>query len=170
MKLWPEALAGRLFLALALAACAIAALAQLVSERDAVAAAVARPKAAPQPRPVRQIVPVPAVAGRILLSSSPQIVPAEPAPVVQLLADGTEVLRRAPPLPEGPQAAALLPGEAVIVLPAATLGQLTPEARGALVELIGRLVRERPVPATRFATLDFRMPVADLERLLAWVY
>ncbi len=169
MKLWPQTLAVRLVLALLLAAGAIVALAQVVAQRDAVVAAVKSPPAPPS-RPPRQVVVVPAVTGRILLTSSPRIVPGGTSPVVQLLADGTEVLRRAPPLPAGPAAAKVLSGEAVIVLPAPAIELLSADARGALVDLFGRLVEERPVPATRFATLDFRMPLAQLDRLLEWVH
>lgn len=169
MRFWPQSLAGRLLLSLMAAAGGVLALAHFAAERDLAAAAAAIPAPVAPPRIQRQVVPVPAVTGRILLTSSPTIVPDGRAPVVQLLDDGSEVLRRAPPLPEGPEASTLLAGEAVIVLPAPTLQRMGPEARGALIDLVGRLVRERPVPAARFATLDFPMPLAELQRLLEWV-
>lgn len=168
MKLWPQSLAFRLLLAGLLGVAGVAALAFFVSEHESVAAGLRPPPAAPPP-PARVVVAVPGVRGKILLTSRADVVPAAAGLVVQLLADGNEVLRRPPPLPDGPNAARELDRDAVIVLPHTDLSQFGAVARGGLVELIGRLVTARPVRAERFVTLDFHMPLADLQRLLAWV-
>lgn len=91
------------------------------------------------------------------------------APVVQVLADGAVVLRRPAPLASGPTGR--VEGElgAAVLLPRTSLAGLDARARAALAEVLGQLSADRPVPSARFRVVDLNLPLADLERLLAWV-
>ncbi|MFK7743235.1 MAG: hypothetical protein AB8H80_23165 [Planctomycetota bacterium] len=132
-----------------------------------------------------------AVARR-LASLSPEI-----APVVEILPSGRFALRRSAPLPSGPLAygtasrASAPPGQpsrarlsapgrepghlaglgygAGIVLPGAGLESLTPEARGALLQLLSRWLLRRPAEAGQLEAIDLTWTPASLRRLLSWL-
>lgn len=154
--------------------CAIGALYVLqraVRTADARAAARAEPAAATVAAPEPRLPPVQVsrAAGRILLASRPEAVPADAAPVVQVLADGSHAIRRPAPLPTRPGLGAGSTAAAAIVLPGRDLRRLDPRARATFAEVVGRLVAERPVPSSRFVTQDFPLAVADLEAVLRWI-
>lgn len=109
------------------------------------------------------------VRGSILFAHRLERLDARVAPVVQVLADGAVVLRRPAPLARRPDAFAEGELGAAVLLPAASLAGLDPRARAALVEVLGQLSAERPVPSARFRVVDLNLPLADLERLLGWV-
>lgn len=167
MSGWPRSLGVRLLLAGGVATAGLIGLNLVVRQQEVTAGPVL-------PRPAEPVRPdqlaLRPVGGLILLSSRLAAVEPDLAPVVQVLAEGGLALRRATPRANGPGAnpEAATRGAAV-VLPVPSLLQLDPRARAALVEVIGQLVVERPVPATRFRTVDFALPVAQLERLLHWV-
>lgn len=113
---------------------------------------------------------IPFVGGPILLALRPSSLEPTVAPVVQVLKDGGLALRRPAPLAESPGLLAeSLERGAAIVLPGAVFADFDARARSAFLELVGQLVRERPVPASRFRTVDFPLPIAELERLLQWL-
>jgi hypothetical protein len=173
VSLWPRSLGVRIAGALVFAVGAVLALSLAVSAggRPALSspAVVVVPFAADLAHEAPRVA-VPFVGGPILLALRPSSLEPAVAPVVQLLADGGMALRRPAPRAQGPSGAAETTVDgAAIVLPGAGLAGLDPRARSALVELVGQLVRERPVPAARFRTVDFALPVAELERLLQWV-
>lgn len=98
--------------------------------------------------------------------------PSDVAPVVEVLQDGSVAVRRPPPLaagPASPQVASRDGYGAGVVLPSGGLDRLSPAARAAFCGLLGRWFPGRPVPSSRLRSLGFRMPPADLERLLRWV-
>jgi len=162
-----RSLAARLLIAFGVATAGLIGLDLVVRRQDGEAATL-------PPRPPEQALPdqvaLRAASGLILLSSRLAALEPALAPVVQVLTDGGLALRRATPLARGPggDAEAATRG-AAIILPVPSLARLDPRARAALVEVIGQLVVERPVPATRFRTVDFALPTAELERLLRWV-
>ena len=166
MKFAPRSLAVRLVIALLVAAAGIALLDHFVFLRDAKAAAraMAGRGANPDAAPIVGLRPV---AGDILLALQIEAVPADAAPVVQVLADGGFVVLREATAAKVLANAAL--GSAAILLPTPLPGRLDPRARATLVEVIARLAAERPVRASRFRTMSFRLEVAQLERLLGWV-
>ncbi len=171
MRVWPESLVARCVLAVALGCIGVAALAFAVSagERAVPAAgALASPPQLPMPLPRARASVQPCV-GPVLLAANFALVPADVAPVVQLLADGSEVMRRPVPRADRPDGSGTQAVAAAVVLPPGGLGALDPVSRGALVELFGRLVAERPVPLDRFRTVGLDMPVRELEELLSWV-
>lgn len=165
MRLLPRSLPARLALALLAAVGGIALLDHFVFVADARAAARSIEPRVARPEPA-QVVLLRPVDGEILLATSLEAVPADAAPVVQILADGRHaVARPAPPIDPARPAAAT----PAIVLPTALPGRLDARARATFVEVIAGLVAERPVGAARFRTLDFHLTVAELERMLAWV-
>ena len=90
--------------------------------------------------------------------------------MVQVLGDGGVALRRPMPRAEGPRPLdRSLERGAAIVLPGPVFADYDARARAAFLELVGQLVAERPVSPSRFRTVDFALPVADLERLLRWL-
>ncbi len=162
----PRSLAGRLLVAFVAAAVGIAVLAISVRERDQARAARPRAAAAPVPPPVLGITLAPC-RGRVLLASRIEALPPGAAPVVQVFADGSGALRRPAPLAMSPGGAD--GGDAAVVLPAASLAQLGPAARAAVLDLVGQLVTVRPVPPGRVLLVDVVAAGAELEPLLRWV-
>ncbi|HEX6811015.1 MAG TPA: hypothetical protein VF384_05260 [Planctomycetota bacterium] len=171
MSAAPRSLTVRVGLAVLAAALGITALQFCVVRCESEAA----PKPAPLPAPPRaagtalRLLPA---AGTILLATRLQAVPPDVAPVVQILADGSTALRRPAPLSTGPLAVPVTSRDghgAAVLLPTGTLPGLTASARGALVEVLGQLVAERPVPERRFVAGDFPLAAADLANLLRWV-
>jgi len=164
MRFVPQSLAGRLTLALLVAAAAVAALDAMVWHTDAQAVAreaAGRP-AAFAPAPIVGLLPT---AGEILLATRIEAVPADAAPVVQVTPDGGFTVLR--PSPRDAAGATLRP--AAILLPAASTRRFDAATRATLAEIIARLATERPVRAARFRSLGFRLDVFELERLLAWL-
>lgn len=109
--------------------------------------------------------------GKILFASRELAMPPDITPVVEILTDGSLVLRRPPPLagrPGAPNAMSHDGFGAGIVLPA-QLGGLSAAARAALVAILGRWVSERPIATGRFRAADLALPKASLRRLLSWV-
>lgn len=85
----------------------------------------------------------------------------------QILADGRVLVRRPPPLPRGPGRPAL--AAAAIVLPGRALLELAPEARAALLDLLSKLLSERPVASSRVRLLGVFGSDRDLAGLLDWL-
>lgn len=165
--LW-RTLAGRLVLALLLAAMALAVLSALVAHRDE---AVATAKPPPRPPP---LAPSPLLAlgfelsptsAGVLLASRLAALPPDTAPVVEVFADGALALRRAAPIAPSPTAAVRRAG---VLLPGRRLLDLTPAARGSLVQLLEALRAERPVLLDGVVAVDL-LDGGGLPSLLSWV-
>jgi hypothetical protein len=164
VKLWPQALWARLVLVLTAAGGTLVVLDRAVRAHDERLAAVLPPPPY-EPEPIAPV-PLPALAGVVRLALRLADVPADAAPVVQVLGGGDFALRRPLPVPQGPLPVRNL--SPVVVLPA-PLEALDPAARATLADVFGALVEERPIPVQRFLTLDFRMGVRELEQVLGWV-
>jgi len=168
MTIWPASVAARVAIALAVAVLGVVALAIGVEHADAASRDVHRAAPAPvvpsAPRIGFSLAPV---GGRIVLASRVDAVAPDVAPLVQVFADGSAALRRPAPLARGPGAPAVA-GDAAIVLPGA-LPRLDPLVRGTLVELLGQLLGERPVPRARLATVGVGAADRDVTVLLEWV-
>jgi hypothetical protein len=159
----------RVVAALVLAAVGVFVLSVVVRNRDAEAIAASRvePAVVP-PEPPRGLGFLLApTGGNVLLASRLAAVATDVAPVVQVLPDGSAVLRRPAPLARGPMSSRS--GDAAIVLPGRSLAALGPVARGTIVELLGQLVAARPVPAAVVRPVDLDLQGRDLEVLLAWI-
>ena len=115
------------------------------------------------------------VAGPVLLVSRSDAIPADVAPVLQVLADGGVALRRPPRLLPGPVAASVAASAtasaagAAILLPAASLELLSAKARGTCLELLAALVRERPAPTARCRPVAFVVTDQQLAAWLLWL-
>ncbi|MEO6597352.1 MAG: hypothetical protein ABIP94_21625 [Planctomycetota bacterium] len=115
---------------------------------------------------------LPPCRGTILLAARAGSIGPDVAPVVQILADGSLVLRRPASLPNGPALAAGRTAEgfgAAVVLSVTSLDQLTAAARGSLVDLIAQWVEARPVDIGRLRAVDFASSPAELGGLCRWV-
>ena len=113
-----------------------------------------------------------ALRGVLAIGPRAGSLPSDVAPVVEVLQDGSLAVRRPPPLAAGPatrQAASRDGYGAGLVLPSGGLDGLSPAARAAFCGLLARWFPGRPVPSDRLRALGFRMPRADLERLLGWL-
>jgi len=166
---WLRSLAGRLVLAVLAAALGILAL-QYFAVRCEVEARA--PIASPAPKAVSLGLRLSPSAGTILLATRLQAVAPDVAPVVQVFADGSVAVRRPPPLSTEPVSTPRKSRDghgAAILLPGRSLSGLTAHARGALLEVVGQLVAERPVAAQRFVAGDFPIAAPELEALLQWV-
>lgn len=106
------------------------------------------------------------VAGTVLLVADAAAVASHPGPVVEVVADGSLLLRR--PMPSGAASPGNAPG-AAIVLPARSIAAIGPEARAALVALVGRLVDVRPVPAGRVRAEGLDADGVAVATLVQWV-
>lgn len=128
---------------------------------------------APSPAAARRaVVGLRATQGVVALCHRLRSLAPDVAPVVEVLAGGEVVLRRPEPLPSRPAADAPLSREgygAAVVLPVADLRELDPGARSALVDLLARWIRDRPVAPDRLRPIDVAAPDAALRRLLSWV-
>ncbi|MEC8252794.1 MAG: hypothetical protein VX044_06235 [Planctomycetota bacterium] len=112
------------------------------------------------------------LVGTLAVSGRLDALPADVAPVIEVLPDGSLALRRSRPLAASPDQArrGSRSGDgAGVVLPGRRLGELSPEARGALGGLLVRWFPRRPVPAGRIRAVGFALPEPDLARLLAWL-
>jgi hypothetical protein len=166
---WLRSLAGRLVLALFAAALGISALQYFAVRCEAEARA---PIASPAPKAVGLGIRLSPAAGTILLATRLQALAPDVAPVVQVFADGSVALRRPALLSTEPTSTPRKSRDghgAAILLPGRSLAGLTPHARGALLEVVGQLVAERPVAAQRFAAGDVALSAIELQTLLQWV-
>ena len=169
MIAWPSSLAARLVLAVLAAVLGIFALQWFAVRCEAEARA---PVATPAPKAVALGVRLSPSAGTILLATRLQAIAPDVAPVVQVFADGSVALRRPPPLstePSSPPRKSRDGHGAAILLPVRSLAGLSAHARGALIEVVGQLVAERPVAAQRFVAGDFPIAAPELEALLQWI-
>lgn len=174
MSLWPRSLVFRLGAAMLVAIAGVAALSYAVRAEASAGEPPARGQDRVGAAPVEDFrVPrlaVPLVGGPILLALRPGSLEPTVAPVVQVLRDGGVALRRPMPRAEGPRPADRSQARgAAIVLPGPVFADYDARARAAFLELVGQLVAERPVSPSRFQTVDFALPVADLERVLRWL-
>lgn len=162
----------RLGAALVVAFVATAALQGWITDADKEARArvPAAPVQAP-PTPAEALrLPLLPVPGQVWLATRLEAVAPDVAPVVQVLPDGTLALRRAPRLAVNPSDTGHGRNGAVAVLvPASRLAALDAAQRGALLELVGGWLAERPVPPARLRLVDVSADPAELARLLAWV-
>ncbi len=164
MRFWPRQLPAQIALAMAIAGSSIAVLTVVVTEHDANALAAARDAVAAAPRGFGfELAPV---AGTVLLVADAAAVASHPGPVVEVAADGSLMLRR--PMPSGAASPGTASG-AAIVLPARSITAIGPEARAALVALVGRFVDVRPVPPGRVRTEGLDAEGVAVATLLQWV-
>jgi hypothetical protein len=166
---WQRSLAGRLVLAVLAAALGIVALQYFAVRCDAEPRA---PIAIPAPKTAGIGIRLLPAAGTILLANGLQAIAPDVAPVVQVFADGSVALRRPGQLSTEPTSTPKKSRDghgAAILLPVRSLAGLSAQARGALLEVVGQLVAERPVTAERFAAGDFPLAAPELEALLQWV-
>jgi hypothetical protein len=115
------------------------------------------------PRPLPEL---PFAEGELWLVGADQPLPPGVAWSIAIAGDGEVAVLAAPP---GAQLAGPSPAPGALRLPAAQWADLSAAARGSLVEVVGRLVVERPVAAGRFRTVGLAIERGQLERLLAWV-
>lgn len=126
----------------------------------------------PEPAPVvAHGVPVRPVVGTVAVARRLASLPPDIAPVVEVLPEGSLVLRRTAPLPTGPIAVATRSrdGHGAGLVLGQPLDRLTAPARTALLGLLGRWFPERPVPVERLVPIDEPWSEPDLRRLLSWV-
>jgi hypothetical protein len=163
-------------LALRLAAASVAALASIVAlevwlrARDARAVpalAAPRPRAVPAPFAAPRAADLGVDAAEVCLCASLAHVPPAAQPVLQVLADGSVVLRRPAPLPSSPRRGAV--ATAALLLPAGALEDLTPRQRAAVLDQIGALLAARPVAAGRVRLCGIAGDAKAVHRLLEWV-
>lgn len=140
------------------------------ADKQARARSPATPAMSP-PTPAEGLrLPLSPVPGQVWLATRLEAVAPDVAPVVQVLPDGSLALRRAPPLAVAPSDRGHgRAGAVAVLLPAGRLAALDPAQRGALLELVGAWLDERPVPTTRLRLVDVSADPAELARLLAWV-
>lgn len=141
---------------------------------DADKLARARSPAAPVPAPPTPAealrLPLAPVPGQVWLATRLEAVAPDVAPVVQVLPDGSLALRRASPLAVGPADRGHgRAGAVAVLLPSSRLAALDAGQRGALLELVGAWLDERPVPMARLRLVDVVADPAELARLLLWV-
>ncbi len=171
MTWWPRSFAGRLCLAFVASTCGVSLLQVCAARADAARAqiAAATPTAPKRPGLGFRLLPS---SGTILLATRLDAIAPDVAPVVQIFADGNLALRRPARLPQAPVRTSPPNRDgqgAAILLPAGSLGQLTSSARGSLVEMLGQLIAERPVPARRLVAVDFALSARELSALLPWI-
>jgi hypothetical protein len=169
-----QSLAWRLAAAAVAAIALIAALEVWLRARDARAApALAAPgtRAVPAPSASRfasiGAADLGVDAGEVCLCAAPSHVPAAAQPVLQVLADGSVVLKRPAPLPSSPRRATV--ATAALLLPTGALADLTPRQRAAVLDQLGALFAARPVAAGRVRLCGVAGDAKAVRRLLEWV-
>ncbi|MBL8748527.1 MAG: hypothetical protein JNK78_05155 [Planctomycetes bacterium] len=156
-------MAAQIALAMAVAGSSIAVLTVVMTAHDESVRAKERNAVAAAPRGFGfELAPV---TGTVLLVADAAAVAAHPGPVVEVSADGSLALRRAP----APGAGSGVSTSAAIVLPAHSLAAMGPEARAAVVALVGRLVDVRPVPPGRVRAEGLDADGGAVTALLQWV-
>ena len=167
MTWWPQSLAWRVTLALALAGGGVAMLAVSVAEAEANHEPPKRRELPAGPTGLGFVLAP--VRGSVLLAAGLSAVAPQAAPVIQVLADGSLALRRPAPLASVPGGVMAGGGDAAIVLPGRSLRGLDPAVRAALLDMIGQLVSVRPVPPGRIRAVDVECRPGELAALLSWV-
>jgi hypothetical protein len=133
----------------------------------AILVALAVRLAEPRPRPALAGVPgaaalhLAATDAPLVLLGPSEPLPPEVGPVLEVADDGSVAFWR------GAGIGGRWP--VAIVVPAADLHALGASARGALANVIGQLVVERPVPPARVHLLGVAAQASELTALLAWV-
>jgi len=163
----PRGMALRAAVAVVVAAAGIGALAH--SLRETGASSPAQPlRAGPArvPVPVTDVPPLGRIEHAVHVCMDERQVPPDAAPLVRVLRDGSLALVRPAPL-------AQRPGQSVQTVPAVVLSRplaaLSPAERGALLECLGALVPERPVPADAVHVVGDASGARELGRLLPWL-
>lgn len=162
----------RLGVAFGVAVVATVALQGWITDADRLARA--RSPAVPVPAPPTPAealrLPLSPIPGQVWLATRLEAVAPDVAPVVQVLSDGSLALRRAAPLAADPTDRGHgRAGAAAVLLPAGRLAALNAAQRGALLELVGGWLDERPVPSARLRLVDVSAAPGELDLLLAWV-
>ncbi|MFM1872356.1 MAG: hypothetical protein RL398_1778 [Planctomycetota bacterium] len=158
----------RAAVALLLGIAGVAALAYGVGASEAAAgkqvADAAEAMAPPRPLPK-----LPIADGEVWLVAAGQPLPPGVAWSVAIAADGEVAVSQAPAAAQTPAEGGATAAPGALQLPVTAWGELSPAARGSLVEVVGRLVAERPVASDRFRTVGVVIERGQLDRLLAWV-
>ncbi|MBL8751988.1 MAG: hypothetical protein JNK15_01700 [Planctomycetes bacterium] len=166
-------LALRLLLALVVATAGVVVLHRVVTAREAEVRPGAAVQARPAPAALAQLgFPLAPVAGVVLLVDRAESVPNDVAPVLVVLADGALRVRRHAEAPAGPivENRANRAGiGAAVVVPQDLLAPGRAAARGALLEVLGAWLPERPLPSARLRDLGLGLARAELDRLCAWL-
>lgn len=118
------------------------------------------------PVPVTNVPPLGRIERTVQVCTDERQVPADAAPLVRVLRDGSLALVRPAPL-------AQRPGQSVHTVPAVVLSRpvaaLSPAERGALLECLGALLPERPVPLDAVHVVGDASGARELVRLLPWL-
>lgn len=155
----------RVALAVLFAAGAVLVLDRVVRRTEAAAAAPAAAVELPAEPPTLRLLG--RAARTVVLCASAEDVPPSAAPVLQVLAEGTVLLRRAAPRAEGPGGAA--PGLAALIVPAARLAELTPRQRSGVLQVLDRVLIPGADPQ-RLAVRGVDAAPGDLAALLRWIH
>lgn len=162
---------GRIVMAIVVAAVGIVALQSYVAGADQRRKAAAEPVVSlPSPSPLADLgIPLRPLPGVVHIASRVEAIPPDVAPVLQVLADGSLVLRRAAPPPVRPELGGHGAGGAgAVVLPFVALRRLDSAQRGALLAVVGAWIDERPVPSRRLVFADVQAEPGELAELLSW--
>lgn len=162
----------RLGVAFVIAVVATVALEGWISDADRLARARSPTAPVPSlPTPAEALrLPLAPVPGQVWLATRLEAVAPDVAPVVQVLPDGSLALRRASPLATGPADRGHgRAGAVAVLLPQSRLAALDAGQRGALLELVGAWLDERPIPTARLRLVDVAAEPAELAQLLLWV-
>lgn len=162
---------GRVVVAIVVAAVGVVALQSYVAGADQRRKAAAEPVAPlPSPSPLADLgIPLRPLPGVVHVASRLDAIAPDVAPVLQVLADGSLVLRRAAPPPARPELGGQgAGGGGAIVLPFASLRRLDGAQRGAMLAVVGAWIDERPVPSQRLVFADVQADAGELAELLSW--
>ncbi len=162
-----RSLATRVAIALLVAAAAIAALQTFVAAHERAQPAIA-PRPAPPPSPLAGLpFPLATIEGAVLLAARADAFAPDVAPVLQVTVDGAVLVRRGPrpPAAPGPVATA----NVGVVLPRTPIGEWSPAARTALVELLGVWMPQRPLDRSRVRVVDDVLSAAQVQFVGSWV-
>ena len=169
-------MSGRRVLALRLLAAALAGVVVILGlewwQRQAEAEAAAKAAqvrsaiaAAASARP--EILDLSLRAEAVVLCRTPEDVPADARPVLQLLREGTLVIRQ-PAAPGAGPGKSVVPLLAILV-PVGALIELSAAQRAALLDQLAVLLPDRPVSTARLRLAGVAGEAADIETLLSWL-